>query len=232
MHETSSLYKRLFSGTHRLETRVEIGGVDYGENVLMSVVTTRQVFSNDKPQVGCCVAGEIDLEMLKPAEALPRMARIVPYVRLTDGVECSEWIQKGVFYVDTRSNNKDDSGTEILSLHGYDAMLKAEQDYTGSNLAWPNTDINVVQDIARIMGTGLEAETAAKLNMAYTLQLPSGYACREVLGYIAAMYAGCFIMSDLGELKLVQLNGIPKETNYLIDRGGYAITFGRTRILV
>lgn len=232
MHETSSLYKRLFSGAHRVETRVEIAGVGYGEDILMRVTTLRQVFGNDKPEVGCCVAGEIDLEMLKPAEELPRMARLVPYIRLTDGVENSEWIQKGEFFVDTRAENKDDSGTEILSLHGYDAMLKAEQEYTGSNLAWPNTDISVVRDIARLMGVQLEAETAEKLNKGYAVQLPAGFTCREALGYIAAMYAGCFIMSDLGELKLIQLNGIPKETNYLIDKSGYAITFGGTRILV
>ena len=232
MQETSSLYKKLYSKAHRVETRVDIAGVSYGEDVLMSVFTTRQVFGKDKPQVGCCVAGEIDLELLKPEAELPRMAQLVPYLSLTDGVEYSEWIQKGLFFIDTRSSNKDDSGTEILSLHGYDAMLKAEQDYTGSALAWPNTDLNVVEDIASIIGVQLEEETAEILNKGYSVQLPAGYICREVLGYVAAMYAGCFIMSDLGELKLVQLNGIPAETNYLIDRSGYAITFGGTRILV
>ena len=259
MHETSSLYKRLFAGVHRVETRVAIGDVGvlitergdsisfggmrilvarsgadsgYGENLLMSVATIRQVFSNDKPQVGCCVAGEIDLDMIKPAGELPRMAQVVPYIRLTDGKEHSEWIQKGVYFVDTRSSNKDDTGLEILTLHGYDAMMKAEQDYAGSALSWPNTDLKVAQDIAGIMGVRLEAETVQKLDKGYVVQHPSGYTCREVLGYIAAMYAGSFVMSDLGELKLIQLNGIPKETRYLIDNAGYAITFGGTRIKV
>lgn len=259
MQETSALYKRLFSGPHRVETRVAIGDVGvlidgrgdsilfggtrilvarsgadagYDESILMSVATISQVFSNDKPEVGCCVSGEIDLEMLKPAGEIPRMAQVVPYIRLTDGVEYSEWIQKGVYYVDTRSNNNDDSGVNVLTLHGYDAMMKAEQDYTGSALPWPNTDIHVVQDIARMMGVQVEPETLAILSMGYTVQLPVSYTCREVLGYIAAMYAGCFIMSDLGELKLIQLNGIPKETRYLVDNAGYAITFGGTRIKV
>lgn len=259
MHETSALYKKLFAGNHRVETRVAIGDVGvlisergesisfggtrilvarsgadagYDESILMNVTTIRQVFSNNKPQVGCCVAGEIDLEMLKPAGELPRMAQLVPYVRLSNGVEHSEWIQKGVFFVDTRVSNKDDSGLEILSLHGYDAMMKAEQDYAGASLPWPNTDINVVRDIAGIMGVQLEAESAEKINLGYTIQLPSGYTCREVLGYVAAMYAGCFVMSDMGELKLIQLNSIPKETRYLIDNAGYAITFGGARIKV
>lgn len=259
MHETSSLYKKLFAGTHRVETRVAIGDVGvlitergdtisfggtrilvarsgadsgYGENILMSVGTIRQVFSNDKPEVGCCVSGELDLDMIKPAGELPRMAQVVPYIRLTDGKEHSEWIQKGVYFVDTRSSNKDDTGLEILTLHGYDAMLKAEQDYIGTDLSWPSTDINVVRDIASVMGVQVEPETVEKINMGYTVQLPFAYTCREVLGYIAAMYAGCFVMSDLGELKLIQLNGIPKETRYLVDNAGYVLTFGGTRIMV
>jgi len=259
MHETSSLYRKLFAEAHRVETRVAIGdtgllitergntisfggtrilvarsGADsgYGEDILMGVSTSRQVFSNDKPAVGCCVAGEIDVELLKPAGELPRMAQLVPYVRLTNGTEYSEWIQKGVYFVDTRSSNKDDSGMEILTLHGYDAMMKAEQDYTGTSLSWPNTDLAVVQDIANLMGVQVEPETVEKLSKGYAVQFPAGYTCREVLGYIAAMYAGSFIMSDLGELKLVQLNGVPKETRYLLDSTGYVITFGGTRIKV
>ena len=55
---------------------------------------------------------------------------------------------------------------------------------------------------------------------------------REVLENIAAMYAGSFIMSDTGELLLVTMFGIPKETSYLIDNVGFAITFGGDRILV
>ena len=46
------------------------------------------------------------------------------------------------------------------------------------------------------------------------------------------MYAGCFVMSDLGELRLVALNGIPAETRYLIAAAGQPITFGGVRILV
>lgn len=259
MHETSALYKRLLAGAHRVETRVAIGetgllideknntitfggvrilvarsGADdgYSEQHLMSVSTHSQVFSNDKPEVGCCVSSEIDLEMLKPAGEIPRMALVVPYVRLTNGVEYSEWIQKGVYYIDTRSSNKDDAGIEILKLHGYDAMMKAEQDYTGSALSWPNTDLNVAKDIARLMGVEVDPDTLAMLTNGYAVQLPSGYTCREVLGYIAAMYAGCFVMSDIGQLRLIQLNGMPAETRYLVDSSGYAITFGGDRIKV
>lgn len=253
MQETSALYKRLFSGAHRVETRVAIGesgvlvnesgdfitfgktrilvarsGADsgYGENVLVHVSTSRQVFSDDKPQVGCCTAGEISITMLRPKGDIPRMAQIVPYIRLTNGNEYSEWIQKGVYYIDTREYNNDDSGVDTITLHGYDAMLKAEMDYTGNALSWPSTDVQVVKDIARLMDVQVDSETLSILTKKYPVQLPSGYSCREVLGYIAAMYAGNFIMSDAGDLKLLQLNGLPAETRYLVDHGGYYLVFG------
>jgi hypothetical protein len=46
------------------------------------------------------------------------------------------------------------------------------------------------------------------------------------------MYGGSFVTSDTGELLLVTMFGIPKETNYLIENAGFAITFGGDRILV
>ena len=119
MQETSALYKRLFAGAHRVETRVAIGDVGiliderggsisfggvrilvarsgaeagFDESILMSVTTMSQVFSEDKPEVGCCVSSEIELTMLKPSGEIPRMAQVVPYVRLTDGVDYSEWM--------------------------------------------------------------------------------------------------------------------------------------------
>lgn len=259
MQETSEVYKRLYAGTHRVETRVSIGdigvlidgrgnsitfggtrilvarsGADAGfdESKLMSVSTVGQVFSHSKPEVGCCVSKELDIVMLKPAGDIPRMAQVVPYVRLTNGYEHSEWLQKGIYYVDTRSSNNDDSSVTTLTMHCYDAMLKSEKDYDGSNLSWPSTDIDVVRDIAALMDVQVESETLSAISNRYSVQLPFGYTCREILGYIAAMYAGCFIMSDVGELKLVRLNGIPKETRYLVDNAGYVLTFGGTRIKV
>ena len=54
----------------------------------------------------------------------------------------------------------------------------------------------------------------------------------EIVGYIAARYAGNFVMSDDGQLRLVRLNEIGIETHYLVDTAGYVLTFGGDRILV
>lgn len=194
--------------------------------------TAVRVFSEDTPSVGGCVSGEIDIEMHKPRSEIPKQARLVPYVRLTDGRRHSEWIQKGVFFADTRSKKEDNSAIEKIVIHGYDAMLKTEQDYPTSSLNWPAKDIDVVREIAAYIGVSVDSRTVDLMVHGYPVQYPGGYSCKEVLGYIAAMYAGCFVMSDLGELRLVVLNGIPAETRYLVTGERQAITFGGDRILV
>lgn len=259
MQKTSALYQELLAAEHRIETRLAIGetgvlitkrgeaitfggvsiltgssGADggYDETMLMSMETDSRVFSEDTPSVGDCISSQIDIEMLKPFGEIPTRARIVPYVRLSDGYRHSEWIQKGVFYIDTRTKKEDGSTVEKIVIRGYDDMLKAEQDYPASTLAWPARDIDVVREIAAFIGVSIDPRTIPIINRGYTIQYPTGYSCRDVLGYIAAMYAGCFVMSDIGELRLITIYGIPKETRYLIDRNGDAITFGGVKILV
>ena len=241
MQQTSDLYKSLFNDLLagkpgiRYESSLTIGSGDpdsgYDESVLISVKTTQRMFSGDTPSIGDCVAGEIDVSMLHPAAVIPRRARLIPYVRLTDGVNRSEWIQQGVYFIDTRKSSGSDT-VKKLTLHGYDAMLRAEADYPPSNMQWPARDIDVVREIADSMGVSVDARTVDIMSRGYLIEYPGNYSQRETLGYIAGLYAGCFVMSDLGELRLVQLACIPPETRYLVTGDGQAITIGGVRILV
>ena len=263
MQQTSNLYKDLLADpNHWKETRLAIGesgllvenqgdritfggtrilvdsgGADsgFGETLLSSIVTEMRLFSEDTPAVGACVAGEIEVRMLKPSGDIPTQARLVPYVRLTNGVQHSEWIQKGVFYIDTRELDRTSDTLEWLTFHGYDDIVRAEEDYGNSNLDWPAKDIDVVEEIAQSMDVPIDPRTYAIMNRGYMVTYPgTDYAQREILGFIAASYAGCFVMSDVGALRLVQLNAIPPETRYLIvsKQDTRAITFGGDRILV
>lgn len=260
MQTVSSLYQSIISGDYSVETRVAVGepgrlvtknaepitfggyrisvgisGADagYDESMLYNVQTTMRVFSDDTPMVGACVSGELDITMIKPVQEIPRRGMISLYARVKDGTRYSEWIPKGVFFVDTREEDGTVEGEPKLTLHCYDAMIKAEADYPSSKLSWPAKDINVVKEIANAMDITVDARTTAIMTKGYTVQFPSDYSQRETLGYIAAMYAGCFVITDAGELRLVQLNGIPKETRYLVNRAtGSVITFGGVRIIV
>lgn len=233
MQTVSALYDSIMADpNHWFETKLVIDGVgEFAETQLFSISTNLQMFQG-APTVGKAVAGEINIRMLLPSADIPTMATLRPYVRVCNAEDVSEWLPQGVFFIDTRERTKNDNGLDVLTIHGYDAMLKAEQDFVSATITGDSVDVDMVDAIAPIMGVEVDERTYAVMTNGYTVPLPAGYSCREVLGYIAAMYVGCFVMTDEGKLRLVSLLELPPETNYLIDEVGNAITFGGDRILV
>lgn len=225
-----ALYNAIISGEYGTVTAVKINGVMYSESEIVSVATLVDT-ADAATLVGNAVSGSVDIKMIKPDTDIPRMAKIEVLAKVTDGLRESDYLPMGVFYVDTRSETHSDTGLDYLTLSGYDSMLKADQAYS-SGLTFPATDIAVVRDIAAHMGVGIDPRTVDIIVNRYAIQLPSQFTMREVLAYIAAMYAGNFIINPAGNLRLVRINEMPKETNYLITESGNAITFGEVRILV
>ena len=226
MQDTSSLYNEIITNEpHWFETKVEINEVEYNEEDLMSVSTSYQVFSDNQPEVGNCISAELEVKMQSPPDPVPRMAKVRPYVRVKNDTQESEWIPQGVFYIDTRETTHNDDGNDILTLHCYDAMLKAEADYPSTTSSFPKSDTEVVKEIAKTMGlqstvsetTGIDSRTIALMDKNYQ---------------IAAMYAGNWVMNYEGKLRLITLAELPPETYYLIDSLFEPITFGGDHILV
>ena len=256
MRQTSDTYRRIISSeNYEFDSRITIGergvlvtrsgegiifGQDrilvddqspdsgYGEGMLIDMSITRKTFANGVPEVGCCIAGEITVRIVQPSGKVPRMARMVPYVRVTNEEEHSEWLKKGVYYIDTRELTANDDGLIILTLHGFDSMLIAEQDYSSSDFSWPAKDATVLRDIASKMGVGIDTRVWETIPSSgrYYIDLPSDYTLRETLGYIGAMYAGNWVMNDDGDLRLIKLNELPMETNVLLDHAGFQLVFG------
>ena len=220
----------LFGGTAILVARSGPDSGFYGRQIF-SLKTSSQMFGND-PEIGRAIAQEIELQMLQPSGDLPPMAQIVPYVRACTDTQQSEWLQQGVFYIDTRETTVSYDGLQILTLHGFDAMLMTEQEYSSTSIDWPATDINVVREIASKIGVTIDSRTEALMTGGYTYPLPTGYTLREMLGYIAAAYLGCFIITETGQLRLVSLLELPSDTALLVDSIGDYITFGGDRIKV
>lgn len=145
----------------------------------------------------------------------------------------SEWIPQGVYFVDTREVTANSNGLDILTLHGFDAMLKAEQPYSSNATVSDAPDTEYVQAIADAIGVEVDSRTW-DIMRGYHIPMPLGYSMREVLGYIASSYIGSFIMTDEGKLLLVSLLGLPERpTKTLLgDEYGNAIIFGNDTILV
>lgn len=225
---------------HYFETRVNINGVYYTKTSIIEMSVQASMFAGNQPGCGGCISAELDLKMLAPSATIPRMAKIKPYVRVTNGTTYSEWIPQGVFWIDTRETTNNDDGIPVLTIHAYDSMLKTEADYPSTATNFPKSDINVVKEIAKTIGlqtslnttTGIDPRTVTLMSKAYQIGLPVGYSMREVLGNIGAMYGGNWIMNYDGKLLLIPVGGIPVETNYLVTGIGEPITFGGDRILV
>lgn len=259
MQNTSQLYRRLLADeNHWFETRLVVGeggnlvtkqgekiifgeygivvsrsGPDsgYPENSIFSIETSSQIMENTM-EIGKCVSQEIDVKMINPSGYMPRMSLVVLYVRICTEDEQSEWLQQGEFYIDTREISNNNDGLNVLTFHGYDAMMKANQMYSVSDLDWPATDTDVVREIAGLMGVDVDSRTFEVMTEEYSIQEVGTYAMIEVLGMIASMYLGNFIITETGELRLVTILEMPKETRHLIDHVGDVIVFGEDSILV
>lgn len=234
MHSVSDLWRTLLTSPgHRKEVKLVIAGVTYGEDKIVdgSLRIDGELYSDFG--IGNCCARQIDFEIY-PQGTIPRQAQIEVYVRLVLGEQVSEWIPKGVFFFSTR---KTDRITGVLSVHGYDAMLKAEETWLDSSYdakTWPMPAETAVADIAARMGVAVDSRTVldASFPMQYPVDDEGDMTMREALGRIAVANAGNWIITDEGKLLLVGLNSMPAETNHLITETGSAITFGGVRILV
>jgi len=210
MNYTSSLYKSIFSGIHRFEVKVNISGTDYGMNVLTSVSSNRSVFGSGSPRLGLAPAGELALSLYLDSGAVPRMAEIRPYFRVANDTRTSEWISKGVYFVDTREA---DTTTGLLTLRAYDSMLKGEQAYPSTEHAWPAADLDVVREIASFLRVGIDAQTTDLMTAGFMIPLPAQYTMRETLQYIAALYGGSFVITDSNCLRLIPLWSVKSEAD-------------------
>lgn len=222
---------------------VDDGSPDKGfqEDYLVSVHTQHSAFSGDAPEIGCAIAGEIDISMILSSGEIPKRARLGLYVRASDGKQKSEWIKQGTYFIDTRKQTQDDAGIELLQLHGYDAMLLTEFTYPDDHKHdYPMLDKDMVRYIADNMkpdknsqyGINVDARTFEIMNRGYKFGLPIGYSMREVLRMIASAYASNFVITADGELRLVELNGLPENTRVLVNELGYTILFGGDAIIV
>jgi len=202
MQSTSALYQSIISGLHRFEVKVNISGTDYGMDTLTSLQTSRSVFGDGSPEPGHAPAGSIRVSLYADSDSIPRMAAMTPYVRVVNDTQQSEWIAKGTYYIDTREENTE---TGLLTLTGYDAMLKGESSYPSTSHVWPSTDITVVREIATFLGVTVDARTTALMTSAFEIPLPAQYTVRETLGNIAALYGGSFVLTDQNSLRLICL---------------------------
>lgn len=221
---TSELWKILWRTKNTVkEYKFEINGVEYGPKEEVEHTYSNGIFED----FGFGNAYTASLTLSLFTDNVPRSATIKRYVRLRNGEQVSEWLPKGTFFTNTRS---DDDG--YWTIEAYDSMRKAEAVWEpDQSLEFPLSMPAAAAEFARIIGVELDQRTV--LNANYTIDYPANdYTIRNELCFIAAAHGGNWIITDENKLYLVPLLSAPAETNYLVEEYGGAITFGGVRILV
>lgn len=241
MRQTSALYKTLLADPgHIKQSRLIIGGVVYDESQIVTLSTNEALFAEDTLSVGGAIAREIDFSAFLD-DSVPRRAQIIHEVRLITSTQASEWLQKGVYYISTRSH---DPLTGVTTVHGFDAMMAAEQEWKPAQTdIFPMSMKEAVEKTAAILHLALDPRNVYKTGDDYKVSYPvadgnaseeeqvKGLSIRQVWRWIAGAMGGNFIINDLGELRLVPVIGATA-TAYLADENGDAVTFGGDAILL
>ena len=222
MQVTSQTYKDIIAGgEYSFEARLSvvvsespISVKTYGMDELFSLSTDSKAFPNE-PEIGGVYSATCEFSLLYDGTTIPRMARVIPQYRVTDGVNTSEWLNKGAFFIDSRSVTTG-NGISVLNAFCYDRMSLANKPYTNSSLLWPAEDTDIVQEIAAALGVGVDGRHGSYINQGYLLDEPGEDATyRDYLSYIGVMYCGCWVISDAGLLLFIPMTGLYEESETL-----------------
>lgn len=233
MHAVSDLFNQIFENPgHWTEVKLNIAGQEYTQSNIISVSISGGLF--DSPGIGNVNARQIDMEII-PIGTIPRQAQIQVFARVCVDNLQSEWIPKGVFFFSTREMDK---VSGILTVTGYDAMLKAEnvwlnEDYVYDN--WPMPQETAVADIAQRMGIEVDSRTVLSddFPVEYPVDEDGDLTMREALSFIAVSDAGNWIITDEGKLRLIRFDDLPEVEGVLVTEHGAPIVFaGEVTILV
>lgn len=222
--QTSELWQKLWrSKNTAVEYAFEINGVWYSSDDEVSHSVEAGLF--DELGIGNATSAKLSLSLF--AESIQRGAEIRRFARLVNGSQVSEWLPKGVFFTNRRS---EEDG--CWSIEAFDVIRKAEVVWEPDQaLIFPMSMRSAVLEFSRIMGCEIDPRTTIQAD--YTIDYPANdYTIRQELQFIAAANGGNWIATDEGKLLLVPLISMPEETNYLIDEHGDCITLGGVRIIV
>lgn len=156
--------------------------------------------------IGNTMSSQLDLTLwgVTPDTSSP----LVVQFRANDGDgSTSDWFTKGTFYIDTVEASPYSEEVEITA---FDAMLKAEVAFAPTGSWITTTDAAVLDTIADDIGVTVETATynyyhnsPTTLDAAPAVGI-NGVTDREMLGYIAALRGGSFIVTAGNQLRLVQ----------------------------
>lgn len=146
MYQTSNNYKELVyadSTIHLLNIYIEDEKVN--PDHILNFKVSHTLFSNDEFKLGSVTAKTIEMRIYK--DSLPN---IYNNFYIETGVN-EEVVPIGYFILDEIEKNDDDT----VTIKAIDNMVKFEFNYDGSNLNYPATMLQILQDICLKAGVEL-----------------------------------------------------------------------------
>lgn len=243
MQTTSSLYQTILADPSHIKVwKAVIEDVEYLEDHIVSINIDRSLYGNNIIGGTYSAGMTITLKDVS-SENIPKMARVQIYYCLTHAVnrieESSEWISKGVFWVDQRRENKLD---ETIELTCVDGMMFGEQMFYPEEAEITDWNNKTMREVARMCAQKmsysttsmtLEREEDFQNAVPYVITAPPiGYTVRQVLSAIAISHCGNIIVTENNQLRLVPFYSAPAESHILTNEQGFGILFGGDRIVV
>lgn len=232
MQATTDTYQALWVADAALEWKINIDGVDYVDDEIISGTLTRDLMNSSEFGIGNVYVAEFECTVvISSTTSISRMAEVLVYCRLTDGETSSEWLQRGAFYINTRKQKG-----KLLTLSCYDAMLLGDQPFLtdGEELSYPLSQTTAVQRIRIALGVPLDPRTT--IDSSYTMDYPNDMTMREVLAHIGVCNSGNWIITDTGALRLVVLSPLTTGSDFELgtkyEDGDFdeTITIGRVTL--
>lgn len=211
MQPTSLIYNAILAKPeHTFIVELTISDTDgsnpqtFGMDKLFNLKTDCRVFGSSY-SIGGCYSSTCEFSLLGDGSTIPRMAKCEITYKVTDGINTSEAINKGTYYIDTREVETGPGGISVFNAFCYDTMIFSNKKYAPSGMRWPATDTAVIADICSQLGITADSRNSNQINQSYTLGAPSGReTIQDYLSYIAVMYGGNWVITDDNKLRFLR----------------------------
>lgn len=243
MQTTSDVWKRIVAtGDFNLEsvaivygaTGSDINGTDGSDSTgsykEYATITAPEIdgglLQGDALAVGNTISNRLNFTLMT-TDTIPKSARIRIKGRVVNNEETSEYIDFGTFWIDHREQTDD-----LIDIEAYDAMKMGNQAYADDSQAlnWPKDIKTVVQRIAVQMGVSIDSRTVTEIindsvgDLQIITKPNEGDTLLTILGHIAEILGGNWIITPANELRYVQLTRPVEIRGYLLDHEDNIIT--------
>lgn len=205
MLNVSGLFKNYLKGGRKnvdIITKIEVSDGDnwltFGDDKIIDFTIDNAITDGEDFGIGNVIVAKLTLGLLTDT-SIETNATIKIYMQLTGKDGPTEWVQLGRYRIDSRKTQG-----KIWRFNCFDELIKGEQPYT-SNLNYPTTSKQIFLELLFKLDYDFDEEELDELpEFLITYKLEDYlYSCREILGYLAQIYSGNFVMDNEGKLKLI-----------------------------